>query len=176
MSPFFLVYVENVWYTLAPYIAWMLYNMSQTKSILCVIEHRCAWSVLSYSYVPVLVCTSEHKTCLSVRTCKIPPSKPRGRSYSQRCCVIFSPAVIVFTNAFPSFQSCVRLPRLYPCMCVYLPQFKIKCTTTILSAVLWDLCIQKISFVSGKKSRQLRNNVAPFYFFYQPFHISISEE
>ena len=92
------------------------------KSIWCVMEHRCAWSVWSYSYVPVLL-TREYKPCRFVRTCVIPPSRPRGRSYSQCCCVAFSGAVIVTTITSSSFQSCVRLPRLYPCMYVYLPKF-----------------------------------------------------
>ena len=54
--------VENVWYTLAP-----CHEICQTKSILCVIEHRCVWS---YSYVP----TSKYIACTRVQTMSICPN------------------------------------------------------------------------------------------------------
>ena len=62
----------------------------------------------------------EYKPCRFVRTCIIPPSRSRGRSHSQCCCVNFSGAVIVTTTT-SSFESCVRLPRLDPRMYVRVP-------------------------------------------------------
>ena len=59
------------------------YKKSQTKSVLCVIEHRC---VCSYSRLYHL---HEYKLCLFARTCIIPPSRSRGRSHWQCCCLSF---------------------------------------------------------------------------------------
>ena len=66
------------------------------RRMLGVIEHCCVWS---YSYVPVLL-AREYKACRFARTCIKPPSKPRGRSHSQCCCVAFWGAVIVFTTTY----------------------------------------------------------------------------
>ena len=52
----------------------MPYDKSQTKSMLCAIEHRC---VCSYSYVPILL-TREYKPCRFARPCIIQPSRPPG--------------------------------------------------------------------------------------------------
>ena len=100
-----LVYcVENVfpvfWYTLPPCHK-ICYR--QKYCCLCVIKHRC---VRSYSYVPILL-AREYKPCRFARTRIIPPSRPRGRSHSQCCCVTFSGAEIVITTTSSSFKPCM---------------------------------------------------------------------
>ena len=74
-------------------------------------------------------------------TCITQPSRPRGRSHSQCCCVAFPGAVIAITtiNTSSSFShACACHAYIHVCMYVYLPKFKNKCTTTMIPiAVPW---------------------------------------
>ena len=57
-------------------------------------------------------------------TCLIQPSRPRGRSHSQCCCVTFFGAVIVISTTSSSFShACACHIYIHVCMYVYLPKF-----------------------------------------------------
>ena len=57
-------------------------------------------------------------------TCIIQPSRPRGRSHLQCCCVAFPGAVIVITTTSSSFShACACHVYIHVCMYVYLPKF-----------------------------------------------------
>ena len=57
-------------------------------------------------------------------SCTIQPSRPRGRSHSQRCWVAFPGAVIVITTTSSFSHACACNAYIHVWMCVYLPKFK----------------------------------------------------
>ena len=150
--------------------------MSQTKSVLRVIEHRWVWS---YSYVTILL-AREYKPCRFARTCVIPPSRPRGRSHSQCCCVAFSGAVVVITTTSYSFKSRVCACHVYirVCMYVYLPKFnKHMHYYDICRSTMGIFFTVNIIFCFGTKyDASLGIIMSCQVLFYQPLHTSRSEE
>ena len=67
----------------------------------------------------------------------IQPSRPRGRSHSQCCCVAFPGAVIVITTTSSSFShACACHVYIHVRTCTYRNSIN-ECTTMIPTAVPW---------------------------------------
>ena len=72
----------------------------------------------------LLATTLEWGSLTTGGICIIQPSRPRGRSHSQCCCVAFHGAKIVITTTSSSFSdACACHVYIHVCMCVYLPKF-----------------------------------------------------
>ena len=119
-----------------------------------------------------------HESTNHVDLPELPPSRPRGRSHSQCCCVAFSGAVIAITTTSSSFLSCVRLPRLYPCMYVYLPKFSTQMHyyDTYRSSTMRIFLTVNIIFCFGTKYDANVEIMSCQVLFCQPLHTSRSEE
>ena len=72
----------------------------------------------------LLITTFAWRRLTAEGTCIIQPSRPRGRSHSQCCCVAFPGAVIAITTTFSSFShACACHVYIHVCLYVYLSQF-----------------------------------------------------
>ena len=72
----------------------------------------------------LLTTTFERRRLATGGTCIVQPSRPRGRSHSQCCCVAFPGAVIVITTTPSSFShACACHVYIHVCMYAYLPKF-----------------------------------------------------
>ena len=77
-------------------------------------------------------------------TCIIQPSRPRGSSHSQCCCVAFPGAVIVITITSSSFShACACNVYIHVCTCTYRNSIN-KCSTMIPTAVPWAFLFKVI--------------------------------
>ena len=83
--------------------------------------------------------------------CTIQPSRPRGRSHSQCCCVAFPGAVIVITTTSSSCShACACHAYIHVCTCTYRNSIN-KCTTLIPTAVPWGLFYSNFIICFGAK-------------------------
>ena len=84
-------------------------------------------------------------------TCTIQPSRPRGRSHLECCCVCFPGAVIVITTTSPSFShACACHVFVYVCTCTYRNPIN-KCTNMISTAVPWGVLRSNFGTCFGTK-------------------------
>ena len=126
----------------------------------------------------LLTTTFECRRLTTGGTCLIQPSRPRGRSYSQCCCVNFPGAVVVITTTSSSLShACACHVYIHRCMYVYLPKFRNKCTSTVIpTAVPSGLFHSFITIWLRTKYDANLEIVSYQVLFYQSLHISRFEQ
>ena len=117
--------------------------------------------------------TFEWRSLTTGGTCILRPSRPRGRSHSQCCCVAFPGAVIVITTTSSSFSH-ARACHVYIHVCIYmyLPKFNkqmhyydpYRSTTGFFSVISLDL------FVLAQNITTILEIMSCQVLFYQPLH------